>query len=582
MDELLKIGCQTGTVFPFFHKEELDDRHLNIFQAMIMNRKERVDSLISTDSEQCALHVKAKDELGRCPLYLAAQYGSVKLVEKIVATGSANIEQADNDGWTPLFVACYNGHFDVVQKLLSLSANVEAKEKKFGWTPLFAATWNGHLSIVQLLVQYGAKSDVTDVEGKTPFFIACMRNHSEIVTFFLKTNTDINALDIYQRSALHIAVQMGHENIVRLLVENKCNLDLRDKDGRSALVLAYKLGHERLVGYLISKGANTENLDFTITEESSEYIDVSPCHGRFIKEIVPDPPTKVLAIAEQDDKLWCGCDDGSIIVYHLPSEELLCHLEKIQKRFIHDILIFEDTVWALSGNREIYLWKWRPNAETKNVNDPAKLILVAVLCQPEINCIIRIENEIYGGSCNNTIYVWNAKLPIECKEIQLAVTPFPIPLQEFEKFVSCMLFYRDTLFVAVKKVILYFDAKTLEYKGYFEGHNNLVSRMLALGDKLYSCSRDGSIRCWNISTGKCEKVVDKLHGGDIFSICYTGDDQLLSAGVDSNILSWDIKTLQLRKKFQKRHTREIVNLYWSDRHKRLWVGSHDKLITVWE
>jgi WD40 repeat protein len=44
-----------------------------------------------------------------------------------------------------------------------------------------------------------------------------------------------------------------------------------------------------------------------------------------------------------------------------------------------------------------------------------------------------------------------------------------------------------------------------------------------------------------LQTGKCEKVVDKLHGGDIFSICYTGEDQLLSAGGDSNILSWDIK-----------------------------------------
>jgi WD40 repeat protein len=40
--------------------------------------------------------------------------------------------------------------------------------------------------------------------------------------------------------------------------------------------------------------------------------------------------------------------------------------------------------------------------------------------------------------------------------------------------------------------------KTLEYKGCFEGHNNLVSRMLVFGDKLYSCSRDGSIRCWNL------------------------------------------------------------------------------------
>jgi WD40 repeat protein len=51
------------------------------------------------------------------------------------------------------------------------------------------------------------------------------------------------------------------------------------------------------------------------------------------------------------------------------------------------------------------------------------------------------------------------------------------------------------------------------------------------------------ILVWSVplQTGKCDKVVDKLHGGDIFSICYTGEDQLLSSGVDGNILSWDIK-----------------------------------------
>jgi hypothetical protein len=50
------------------------------------------------------------------------------------------------------------------------------------------------------------------------------------------------------------------------------------------------IGHEQIVSYLINKGANTDNLDFVITEESSEHIDVSPCHGRLVKEIVPEPP----------------------------------------------------------------------------------------------------------------------------------------------------------------------------------------------------------------------------------------------------------------------------------------------------
>jgi hypothetical protein len=63
--ELLHFGLPHHADFALFQKEELDDRLLNIFQAMIMNRKERVDQLLSTDSPDYVLHVKAKDELGR-------------------------------------------------------------------------------------------------------------------------------------------------------------------------------------------------------------------------------------------------------------------------------------------------------------------------------------------------------------------------------------------------------------------------------------------------------------------------------------------------------------------------------------
>lgn len=81
-------------------------------------------------------------------------------------------------------------------------------------------------------------------------------------------------------------------NLVQL--ENNKLFKLKEEERKEKkeewIDFRFNLGHEKLVSYLMSKGANTDNLDFIITEESSEHIDVLPCHGRCIKEIVPDPP----------------------------------------------------------------------------------------------------------------------------------------------------------------------------------------------------------------------------------------------------------------------------------------------------
>jgi len=45
------------------------------------------------------------------------------------------------------------------------------------------------------------------------------------------------------------------------------------------------------------------------------------------------------------------------------------YADKIQKRTIHDLILVGDHVWSLSGNREVYIWKWNADATQKNVHD---------------------------------------------------------------------------------------------------------------------------------------------------------------------------------------------------------------------
>jgi hypothetical protein len=48
---------------------------------------------------------------------------------------------------------------------------------------------------------------------------------------------------------------------------------------------------------------------------------------------------------------------------------MILYADKIQKRTIHDLILVGEHVWCLSGNREVYIWKWNPDATQKNVHD---------------------------------------------------------------------------------------------------------------------------------------------------------------------------------------------------------------------
>jgi ankyrin repeat protein len=93
----------------------------------------------------------------RTPLFIACQYGSVKLVEKIIATGAAKIDQADQDNWSPLFIASLRGHTKVVEKLLEVGADPEIRENRNGWTPFLASCFAGHVDIARMLIAHAAK-----------------------------------------------------------------------------------------------------------------------------------------------------------------------------------------------------------------------------------------------------------------------------------------------------------------------------------------------------------------------------------------------------------------------------------------
>lgn len=91
-------------------------------------------------------------------LHLAAEYGKVNLVERLLSLGHA-VDQENDHGCTPLHSA---SSIDVKRVLLAAGANVNERGDH-GLTPLHTATERGVIEETELLLQSGASiSALTD------------------------------------------------------------------------------------------------------------------------------------------------------------------------------------------------------------------------------------------------------------------------------------------------------------------------------------------------------------------------------------------------------------------------------------
>ncbi len=73
-----------------------------------------------------------------------------------------------------------------------------------------------------------------------------------------------------------------------------------------------------------------------------------------------------------------------------------------------------------------------------------------------------------------------------------------------------------------------------------EGHAGAVASVCVSNDKIISGSSDGTIRIWDILTGK-QIAIYEGHAGGVTSVCAT-DDKIISGSSDGTIRVWDILT----------------------------------------
>jgi WD40 repeat protein len=128
------------------------------------------------------------------------------------------------------------------------------------------------------------------------------------------------------------------------------------------------------------------------------------------------------------------------------------------------------------------------------------------------------------------------------------------------------------------------ETSAITHRQKFEGHTEGVGGVIHLpgGQRIITCSQDGSLRVWNVKSGK--QIGDDWRDGDsgVWSIALSPDGKKVVSGSDDGAVRlWDIDTCKVIKKWTG-HTGAVGSVCWSRDDRRVLSGSADGTARQWD
>ncbi|KAK4696729.1 hypothetical protein P7C71_g1230, partial [Lecanoromycetidae sp. Uapishka_2] len=176
-----------------------------------------VDALLATGK----IDVDHKDSDENTAMVHAAFKGKSASVQRLLATGEANIDSVDIFGRSVLLIMALHGEPGcerMADQLLSTGkVNVNLKDKE-GETAITHASFKGRLPFVKRLLEVqGIEIDIMDFEGCTALMFASIQGHLEVVQALLEVGASVKARNNRGQSAYDLAVERHHTSVVREL-----------------------------------------------------------------------------------------------------------------------------------------------------------------------------------------------------------------------------------------------------------------------------------------------------------------------------------------------------------------------------
>ncbi|KAJ5882525.1 ankyrin [Penicillium soppii] len=218
-------------------------------------------------------NIDARNSETDTAIHLAAESGSLDIVELILQARPDLLESRGFTGDTPISVALKLRHSAVFEFLFDKGADIIATNEEDD-TPFHIAATKGHFQIIKRMLDRDPSIlNAKGYKGRTAILSALMADHvvSEDLTtsgnllifeYLFEKGADISIADEHADLPLHFAVSRGYPTAVEQILERKPDLiEAKGHMGRTALSLALFQDQLNIVDSLLEKGADIAVLD---------------------------------------------------------------------------------------------------------------------------------------------------------------------------------------------------------------------------------------------------------------------------------------------------------------------------------
>ena len=179
------------------------------------------------------LDVNYSEPHGPRPIHVAAEIGSIEIIEFLIENGAYCQGFNENDDTTLVHVAAgSNSNLRLIKYLEESGFDLNARSKEKHLTPLMFAVKNERTCVTRYLIDKFGNIDAVDKLGQTALHhSAYYGGNLENVKILLLNGANPNAKDCNGKTPLHV-VSSDYDEKVEMLLNHGADMHIRDNKGK--------------------------------------------------------------------------------------------------------------------------------------------------------------------------------------------------------------------------------------------------------------------------------------------------------------------------------------------------------------
>ncbi|NGX33710.1 MAG: Phosphocholine transferase AnkX [Candidatus Anoxychlamydiales bacterium] len=231
------------------------------FKALLKKDFDIVSALINAKK----IDVDTVDENGNTALFYSSELNDLRMAGLLLENG-ANVNFKNAQGNTPLIQAAMHSNVAMLNLLLSSYGALIDDKNLEGSSALMYAISTKNYQNAKALILKNANVDDSDNQGITILMEAILQmgpivdeSDLEIIESILEKTQNVNAQDSFGETAL---MKNKNVQIAKKLLIKQASLSIKNREGQTPLLIAARHGLDDLIIlYMLSGDANIEDVD---------------------------------------------------------------------------------------------------------------------------------------------------------------------------------------------------------------------------------------------------------------------------------------------------------------------------------